>query len=131
MKANYLYIITVFLCLITLSFTILMKDEDNEREDTIYLKSNINEIYATTEITQYFINKLDNPIELIISFPIKEEISLNKFIIKIGEKTVSSKIMEKKEAEQKYKDSLNEGNIPFLGSLGNEEKSFSCSQSAR
>ena len=125
MKANYLYIITVFLCLITLSFTILMKDEDNEREDTIYLKSNINEIYATTEITQYFINKLDNPIELIISFPIKEEISLNKFIIKIGEKTVSSKIMEKKEAEQKYKDSLNEGNNPFLGSLGNEEKSFS------
>ena len=125
MKANYLYIITVFLCLITPSFTILMKDEDNEREDTIYLKSNINEIYATTEITQYFINKLDNPIELIISFPIKEEISLNKFIIKIGEKTVSSKIMEKKEAEQKYKDSLNEGNNPFLGSLGNEEKSFS------
>ena len=125
MKANYLYIITVFLCLITLSFTILMKDEDNEREDTIYLKSNINEIYATTEITQYFINKLDNPIELIISFPIKEEISLNKFIIKIGEKTVSSKIMEKKEAEQKYKDSLNEGNNPFLGSLGNEEKSYS------
>ena len=125
MKANYLYIITVILCLITPSFTILMKDEDNEREDTIYLKSNINEIYATTEITQYFINKLDNPIELIISFPIKEEISLNKFIIKIGEKTVSSKIMEKKEAEQKYKDSLNEGNNPFLGSLGNEEKSFS------
>ena len=125
MKANYLYIITVFLCLITPSFTILMKDEDNEREDTIYLKSNINEIYATTEITQYFINKLDNPIELIISFPIKEEISLNKFIIKIGEKTVSSKIMEKKEAEQKYKDSLNEGNNPFLGSLGNEEKSYS------
>ena len=125
MKANYLYIITVILCLITPSFTILMKDEDNEREDTIYLKSNINEIYATTEITQYFINKLDNPIELIISFPIKEEISLNKFIIKIGEKTVSSKIMEKKEAEQKYKDSLNEGNNPFLGSLGNEEKSYS------
>ena len=125
MKANYLYIITVILCLITPSFTILMKDEDNEREDTIYLKSNINEIYATTEITQYFTNKLDNPIELIISFPIKEEISLNKFIIKIGEKTVSSKIMEKKEAEQKYKDSLNEGNNPFLGSLGNEEKSFS------
>ena len=125
MKANYLYIIAVFLCLITLSFTIQMKDEDNEREDTIYLKSNINEIYATTEITQYFTNKLDNPIELIISFPIKEEISLNKFIIKIGEKTVSSKIMEKKEAEQKYKDSLNEGNNPFLGSLGNEEKSFS------
>ena len=125
MKVNYLYIITVILCLITPSFTILMKDEDNEREDTIYLKSNINEIYATTEITQYFINKLDNPIELIISFPIKEEISLNKFIIKIGEKTVSSKIMEKKEAEQKYKDSLNEGNNPFLGSLGNEEKSFS------
>ena len=77
MKANYLYIIAVFLCLITLSFTIHMKDEDNEREDTIYLKSNINEIYATTEITQYFINKLDNPIELIISFPIKEEISMS------------------------------------------------------
>jgi hypothetical protein len=55
-----------------------------DREDLIYLKSNINEIYATTELTQYFTNPLDDAIELSITFPIKEEIDLTKFVVTIG-----------------------------------------------
>ena len=49
-------------------------------DDIIYITSKVNEIFATTEITQYFTNQLNNSIELSISFPIKEEINLSKFI---------------------------------------------------
>ena len=81
-----------------------------EKEDTIYLNSRINEIYGTTELTQYFTNPLDNAIELSISFPIKEEISLTKFVVTIGEKVVLSKVMPKEKAEEKYSDSMASGN---------------------
>ena len=90
------------------------------------MKSNINEIFASTELTQYFINHLNNPIELIISFPIKEEISLIKFIIKIGEKIVSSKVMQKEKAEEKYDNTIYSGNTGFIGRYNdNEMKSYS------
>ena len=36
----------------------------SKRDDTVYLSSQINEIFATTEVTQYFTNELENPIEL-------------------------------------------------------------------
>lgn len=61
-----------------------------EDEDIIYLNSSINEVYAKKELIQYFTNPLDSPIELSISFPIKEEINLINFKIKIDEKIISS-----------------------------------------
>jgi hypothetical protein len=120
-----LYILLFILIFIIPSFNQTIEDEDKEREDTIYLKSNINEIFASTELTQYFINSLENPIELIISFPIKEEINLNKFIVQIGEKIVTSKVMKKEIAEEKYDDSISSGNTGFLGEYDNEMKSYS------
>ena len=122
---NYLYILVFILIFINPSFNKLSEDEDKEREDTIYLKSTINEVFASTELTQYFINSLDDPIELIVSLPIKEEISLNKFIIQIGDKKVTSKVMEKREAEEKYDESISSGNTGFLGEYDYEEKSYS------
>ena len=122
---NYLYILVFILIFISPSFNKLSEDEDKEREDTIYLKSTINEVFASTELTQYFINSLDDPIELIVSFPIKEEISLNKFIIQIGDKKVTSKVMEKRDAEEKYDESISSGNTGFLGEYDYEEKSYS------
>ena len=85
-----------------------------DREDNIYLNSKINEIYATTELNQYFTNPLDNAIDLLITFPIKEEISLSKFVVTIGEKVVLSKVMEKEKAEEKYSDSIASGNQGFI-----------------
>ena len=122
---DHLYILVFILIFISPSFNKLSEDEDKEREDTIYLKSNINEVFALTELTQYFINSLDDPIELIVSFPIKEEINLNKFIIQIGDKKVTSKVMEKGDAEEKYDNSISSGNTGFLGKYDNEEKSYS------
>ena len=46
-----------------------------KRDDTVYLSSQVNEIFATTEATQYFTSKLEDPIELIIIFPILKKIS--------------------------------------------------------
>ena len=123
MRTNYLIIFFIFiLFFIKPSFSLLKEGDDEEREDTIYLKSNINEIYASTEITQYFFNPLNNPIELIISFPIIEEISLNKFVIKVGEKKVISKEMQREEAEERYDESLYSGNTGFLGSYNDKDK---------
>ena len=78
--------------LIMLSFSLSLTPnfiEKNEKyEDTIYIKSSINEVFASTEVLQYFKNILDDTIELSISFPMKEEISLSKFEITIGDRKV-------------------------------------------
>ena len=96
-----------------------------EREDTIYLNSNVNEIYASTELTQYFSNPLDNAIELTISFPIKEEISLTKFVVIIDEKVVLSKVMAKEKAEEKYNDSIASGNQGFISTYDEQMNNYS------
>ena len=89
-------------------------ESKDAREDTIYLNSTINEIFATTEVTQYFTNPLDNAIELSVSFPIKEEINLSKFVITTGDKIVLSKVMPKEKAEEKYNDVISSGNQGFI-----------------
>ena len=104
--------------LIMLSFSLSLTPnfiEKNEKyEDTIYIKSSINEVFASTEVLQYFKNILDDTIELSISFPMKEEISLSKFEITIGDRKVSSIIMEKEKAHEKYEETISEGNIGFI-----------------
>ncbi len=50
-----------------------MTEKEKEKEDTIYLSSSINELFAITEVTQFFSNPLDSPIELSITFPILNE----------------------------------------------------------
>ena len=91
---------------------LIIKEED---KNTVFINSTINEIYAVSEVTQYFVNdEVGNPIELKVSFPIKPEIQLVKFIISIGEKTVISKVMAKEKAKEKYSDSIASGNTGFL-----------------
>ena len=88
----------------------------SKQEDYIvYLTCNVNEAYASTEVRQYFTNPLLNPIELSISFPIKQEIQLNKFAVTIGNKIVISKVLPKEKAKEKYTDSISSGNTGFIG----------------
>ena len=95
------------------------------KDDIIYLNSKVNELYATTELTQYFTNKLNESIELTISFPIKEEINLSKFVISIDNKTVLSKVMPKEKAEEKYNDSIASGNVGFISNYNYKQSSYS------
>ena len=96
-----------------------------DKDDTIYLSSKVNEIYATTELTQYFTNTLEEAIELTILFPIKDEISLSKFVVAIGDKIVLSKVMPKEKAEEKYNDVIASGNVGVISKYEEESKAYS------
>ena len=96
-----------------------------ERDDMIYLTSKVNELFAITELTQYFTNELKKSIELTILFPIIEEISLSKFIVSIDDKIVISKVMPKEKAKEKYNDSIASGNVVFYSSYEENQNSYS------
>ena len=102
----------------------LMTEEEEVNQDIIYLTSYINEVFASTKITQYFFNQLDETIELSISFPIKQEINLNKFIISIEDKVIISKVMPKETAEEKYEETVKEGNIGFLSRYDGSQNNY-------
>ena len=102
----------------------LMTEEEEVNQDIIYLTSNINEVFASTKITQYFFNQLDETIELSISFPIKQEINLNKFVISIEDKVIISKVMPKGTAEEKYEETIKEGNIGFLSRYDGSQNNY-------
>ena len=74
---------------------------EKKDDDTVFITSKVNEIFATTELIQYFTNPLDNPIELSILFPIKDELSLSKFVVTIDDQIVLSKVMSKEKAAEK------------------------------
>ena len=93
------------------------KINENEDEETVFITSSINEVFATSEVIQYFTNKLNKSIELIISFPLKHEIQLSKFLISIGNKTIVSKVLEKEKAKEKYNDAIASGNTGFLSTF--------------
>ena len=99
--------------------------EVEAKDNVIYLRSKVNELFATTELTQYFTNELKDSIELTILFPIKEEIDLSKFVVSIDDKTVISKVMPKEKAEEKYNDSIASGNVGIDSSYQDNQNSYS------
>ena len=92
--------------------------------NTVFIESEVNEIYASTEAKQTFINPLDKPIELVINFPIKEEIQLSRFQVTINNKIVISRVLEKEKAKEKYSDSIADGNVGILSSYEEKSKSY-------
>ena len=87
----------------------------------IYVDTKLNEFYAKTIITQYFTNSSKEPIELEISFPIRNEIQFSKFTIKINGKIMISKIYEKQKAQEKYSDAIASGNNVIIAEYQNNE----------
>ena len=104
------------------------KEEPKEiiatEDSTVTINSTINEIFATSEVTQSFTNTLSNSIELKISFPLKQEIQLTKFVITIGNKTIISKVLAKEKAEEKYTDAISSGNTGFLSTMDETGKNY-------
>ena len=94
-------------------------------DDFISITSNVNEIFASTELIQYFTNPLEKPIELTILFPIKEELSLSKFVVSIDNQIVLSKVMPKEKAEEKYSDTIASGNVGFISKYEEDNKYYS------
>ena len=98
-----------------------------EDEEIINIKSNVNEFYATTQVTQYYMNYNDKPVELSISYPLKKEIIFKKFTIKINDKKACSKILDKEKATEKYTDAMAEGNVGIYSKYSEKEKPNSYS----
>ena len=96
-----------------------------KQDDTVYLTSKVNEIFATTEVVQYFTNELKDPIELKILFPILKKISLSKFVVSMDDKVIVSKVMPKEKAEEKYNDTIASGNLGFISRYEDNNQSYS------
>lgn len=91
--------------------------ETNKDDEIVFITSSINEVFATSEVVQYFTNNLNKAVELTVSFPLKHEIQLTRFIITIGNKTVISKVLSKEKAKEKYSDAIASGNTGVLSSF--------------
>ena len=98
---------------------------EKKQDNIVYISSEVNEIFASTEVTQYFTNELKDPIELKIIFPIHKKLSLSKFIVTLDEKTIISKVMAKEKAEKKYSDTIASGNVGFMSSYEDDNKTYS------
>ena len=86
------------------------------KTDTVYIKSNITETSAITEVIQTFQNPTNKFVELTISIPTKSEAQFSKFNATIGTKKVVSKIFTKEKAQEKYTDSIAGGNVGVYSS---------------
>ena len=96
-------------------------EEEDNKEETIYINSNVNELYAITQVTQYYKNNNDRPVELSIIYPLKKEIIFRKFTINVNGKKSYSKIFEKEKAEEKYSDAMASGNIGIFAKYKEKE----------
>ena len=101
-----------------------MSEDIKERENKIYLNATINEVFATTELVQYYQNPSDKPIEVQIQLPIKEDINLSKFEISMNNKKIISKLLEKEKVKEKYTDAISKGNTAIMSDYSKKFKSY-------
>ena len=96
-------------------------NEEEAKEDNIYINSEVNEFYAVTQVTQYYKNNNNKPVELSIIYPLKKEINFRKFTININGQKSISKIFTKEKAEEKYTDAMAGGKVGILSKYLEEE----------
>ena len=84
-------------------------------EVNVEIDSKVNEIFAKSKVTQKFINKNKEPIELKIYLDKNPKLVFLSFNAKIGDSImVKSKIMKKEKAEIKYVDSISDIMLQYL-----------------
>jgi len=89
---------------------------DKIEENLVKIDAELNEFYAKTEVSQYYINHLNNPVELILKFPYDSSVQFSKFTLDINGKKINSKVIEKEKAKEKYSDALASGNTGAISS---------------
>ena len=93
------------------------KEDLDINSDKVFteITSNVNGFYCKTKVTQKFSNPLDNPLELKIYIPKKENIIFSSFDCQIGDSIkVKSKVIKQEKAEEKYVDSISSGNAAIF-----------------
>lgn len=90
----------------------------NAIEDQIItIISEVNEIFAKTEIRQKYKNIKNSSIEIKIKFPILPYYTLTKFTVILDKKIIVSKILEAEQGKEKYNDEISSGNTAYYGSI--------------
>ena len=97
-----------------------MEESDN-KFDSIDIVTDINELIAQTEVTQYFKNTKKSPIELQMTIPKLSNNNLTRFEMTLGNKKVISKLIENGKAKEKYTDAIATGNYGFISYSSKEE----------
>ena len=92
---------------------------DKIEENVVKIDVELNEFYAKTEVTQYYINHSNNPVELVLKFPYDSSVQFSKFTLDINGKKVNSKVIEKEKAKEKFNDALASGNTGAISSQKN------------
>ena len=85
-------------------------------ENLVNIDAELNEFYSKTNITQYYVNQLNNPVELILKLPYISSVQFSKFVLDINGKIVLSKVLEKRKAEEKYNDAIASGKTGVISS---------------
>ena len=89
-------------------------EENTDKANSIEIITHINELICQTQVTQYFKNPRESPIELEIILPKLSDCFITKFeMIKNNQKVVS-KLLEKERAEIKYNDTITTGYYSFI-----------------
>ena len=87
------------------------------------INSKVNELYATSIVTQKFSNPTDKPLELKIYIIKNDKLLFSSFNCKIGDNIeVKSKVIKKEKAEIKYTDSISSGNAAIFVSQDPEDE---------
>ena len=91
---------------------------------TVDIESKINEVFATTKITQKIINETKNPIEIEIFIQKNiDKMLFSSFNAKIGNSMVAkSKVIKTEKAEEKYSDSISSGNAAIYTAIDKYDK---------
>ena len=85
-------------------------------ENLVNINAELNEFYSKTEITQYYFNNYNNPVELILKLPDNPSIQFSKFTLDINGKKVISKVLDKEKAQEKYNDAIASGKTGAISS---------------
>ena len=88
--------------------------ENTENNNSFNIITHINELMFQTEVTQYFKNTKDNPIELEMVLPNLTDCNITRFEVIKNNQRIISKLLEKGKAEEKYNDTISTGNSSFL-----------------
>ena len=97
------------------------KEEGEDKEETIYIQSNVNEFFAETKVIQYYKNNNNKPVELTVIYPLRKEINFKKLSIDINGKKSYSRIFEKEKAENKFSDTIASGNVGIISKYAEED----------
>ena len=114
---------------LNLNFSLVDRNEEELKDNTynkildlidpniVLIETELNEFYAKTNVTQYYVNESNNNIELIVKFPQNPKIQFSKFVLELDGKKVISNILEKEKAKEKYSDAIASGNVGIISSI--------------